>query len=222
MRVLIIGSGGHGRVVADALLAAHRQGDDTEPIGFLDDDPSRQGCVHLGLPVLGAVGDLGHIPHDAVIVAVGDNHTRHRLSIDLVARGATLAVACHPSSVVSTDAAIGAGAMLMAGVLVTTGVHVARGAILNTGCVVEHDSNVGPWSHIAPGAVLGGGVVIGAETLVGLGARVLPGVRIGSGVVIGAGAVVVADLPDDVVCVGIPARIRRSTSAAPRQQAPQA
>jgi len=44
---------------------------------------------------------------------------------------------------------------------------------------------------------------------VGTGASVIPGRSIGARTTVGAGAVVVDDLPADVVAVGVPARVTR-------------
>ena len=54
-------------------------------------------------------------------------------------------------------------------------------------------------------------VHIGSNCWLGAGAIVLPGVTIGNNVVIGAGSVVTKDLPDNVVAVGNPCRVLRST-----------
>jgi maltose O-acetyltransferase len=63
----------------------------------------------------------------------------------------------------------------------------------------------------APGQV-GGGLADRRwrQRLVGRGVIVCPGVSIGTNTVVGAGAVVVRDLPADVVAVGNPARVIRS------------
>lgn len=58
--------------------------------------------------------------------------------------------------------------------------------------------------EIGDGAWLGENVVVG------------PGVRIGRGAVIGANAVVLEDVPDHSVAVGVPARVVRSIASKPR------
>src|SRR5262245_997353 len=58
MRVVVVGAGGHGQVVADVLLCAARSGSGVEPIGYVDDNASYEGRVLLGLPVLGTIGGL--------------------------------------------------------------------------------------------------------------------------------------------------------------------
>jgi sugar O-acyltransferase (sialic acid O-acetyltransferase NeuD family) len=207
MRILIIGAGGHGRVVADAIIEARRAGAHVEPVGFLDDDTSRTGRVHGSVPVVGGLDARARVPHDAVIVAIGDNATRARVTAAMETAGERLAVSRHPTAIVAADVEMSAGSMISAGAQIMTGTRLGRGVIVNTGAIIDHDATIGDWAHVAPGVVVGGDVVIGAGTLVGLGARVLPGVRIGKHATIGAGAVVLTDVPDDTTYAGVPARL---------------
>ncbi|MBQ2779758.1 MAG: hypothetical protein IJF46_08310 [Bacteroidaceae bacterium] len=59
---------------------------------------------------------------------------------------------------------------------------------------------------------------MGDNVWIGAGVQVLPGVTIGSNVVIGAGAVVVKDIPDNVVAVGNPCRVLRAITEADKQK----
>jgi len=78
MRVLILGAGGHAQVVADVLLRIQEANAEITPIGYLDDDPALAGRRLLDLPVLGTIAHLSTIPHDALIVALGNNAIRQR------------------------------------------------------------------------------------------------------------------------------------------------
>jgi sugar O-acyltransferase (sialic acid O-acetyltransferase NeuD family) len=197
-RIIIVGAGGQGAIVADI---AH------DVIGFVDDDPKFAGTTCFDRPVLGPIASLATIEHDAVVVAIGDNRIRRTLIERLCAAGERLATIVHPFASVAPSATIGVGSMLSAGALVLPRAVLGRGVILNTKASVDHDSVVGDVAHVAPGATVGANVRIGEEAFIGLGASVVSGITIGARTTIGAGAVVVHDLPDDVTAVGVPARI---------------
>lgn len=208
-RVLIVGAGGHAQVVADLLLRSADAGGPARPVGFLDDNPELHGRAILGLPVLGPLARCAAIPHDAVIVAIGQNALRRRLFAELLARGERLAAAIHPRAIVAPDALIGRGAMICAGAVVATGAEIGDNVIVNTGATVDHHNLIGAHAHIAPGAHLGGEVRVGEGCLVGIGAVVMPRRSVGSWSVVGAGALVHRDLPADVTAIGSPARVVR-------------
>lgn len=208
MRILIIGAGGQGRVVADALLQTGDAARAHGVLGFIDTDADLHGQTLLGLPIIGGMDAIATIEHDAVVIAIGDNATRRRLAQSSEVRNRLLLTVRHQASIVASDVVIGAGTMISANATVVTGTRVGRGCIVNTGCVIDHDSVVGDWSHIAPRAVLGGHVTIGAGALVGIGATVMPGRFVGDGATVGAGAVVTADVLPGAVVVGVPARAR--------------
>jgi len=105
------------------------------------------------------------------------------------------------------------------------------------GVVIRADLNVmtiGECTNIQDGAILHGdpdqplgigefvtighravihGREIGRGSLIGMGAIVLEGVYIGAGSIVGAGAVVTKNVPDGVVCAGVPAKVIRETTA---------
>ena len=207
LRVLIIGAGGHAQVVADILFQAQKHGAEVDVVGYLDDNPALHGRELLGRPVWGGIDMLDRVPHDGVIVAIGDNATRARLFAWLKQREERLINAIHPAATIAPHVQLGEGVMIAAGVVVNTGTIIGHNVILNTGCTVDHHNRIEDHVHIAPGAHLGGDVSIGEGTLVGLGALVLPQRQIGAWTVVGAGAVVTRSLPSRVVAVGVPARI---------------
>jgi sugar O-acyltransferase (sialic acid O-acetyltransferase NeuD family) len=210
VRIIIVGAGGHGQVVADILATAGRRGCDVQVLGFVDD---RALAPFGGLPLLGPVRQLSDIDYDAVVVAVGDNAARGRLMKGLQDQGARFVTARHPTAIVSDDVVIGDGSMICAGAIVITGSRIGAGTIVNTGSTLDHHAQVGDCVHVAPGVHVGGEVRIGAGSLIGIGATVLPRVSIGERAIVGAGAVVIRDVPADATVVGNPARIIRHAAA---------
>jgi sugar O-acyltransferase (sialic acid O-acetyltransferase NeuD family) len=207
MRVLIVGAGGHGQVAADILLRCAEAGGRVELVGFVDENPSSTGRRILGIPVIGTVEHVTAIPHDALVIAVGDNAARARLFQAMEAAGEEFATLCHPAAVVSPDAQVGPGCMICAGVVVGTGSVIGADVILNTACTVDHHNRIDDHSHIAPGVHLGGDVTVGIGALIGIGAVVMPSRRVGDWSVVGAGALVHRNVPSRVTVAGVPAKV---------------
>lgn len=192
---VIVGAGGHAKVVLDALLAA---GVARDAIELRDGNPARAGERVLGFEIHHPEGIGGDGP---VHVAIGSNIVRARLA----ATAHELVTIIHPTALVAASASIGAGSFIAARAIVGPDARVGAGVIVNHGAVVDHDCVVGDFAHIAPGAVLGGGASVGAQTLVGAGAILLPAATVGRDVTVGAGAVVLRAIGDGETWAGNPA-----------------
>lgn len=207
-RCVILGGGGHGRMVLTCLLDAGG----VRVEGFLDPDEGLWSKEIAGVPVLGGddrLRDLAERGIDSFVVGLGDvSGPTARQRLYDVARGIGLAplTVVHPSVLLATDVRLGAGCQVMPRAVINTGARLGIQALVNTAAVLEHDCVVGDHVHVASGAVLAGGVIIDDGALVGAGATVIPGIRVGAGSVVGAGAVVIRDVAPDETVVGVPAR----------------
>jgi len=206
MKVVIIGAGGHGRVVLDILRTNHQ----FEVVGFLDSNPAIHHSIVDGIEVL---GDLSLIPSFAdlgisgALVAIGDNRIRQTYAETLEKTGIGLISAIHPSSCIADSARIGKNVVICAGANICAHVAIEDSAILNTSCIIDHESRIGAASHICPGVRMAGHVVTEPAAFVGIGATLIQNITIGEAAVIGAGAVVINDVPAYATVVGVPARI---------------
>lgn len=200
-RVVVIGGGGHAKVLVDII----EQSADIEIVGFVSTDEHEKlyGYPRLGNDdVLPAVFDSGV---RSALVAIGDNR-RRKLWIDtLRKRGFRLISAISPAAVVSKHVRVGDGIALLPGAVVNADADLGDGVIVNTNASIDHDCVVGKCVHVAPGANVAGCVRVEEGVLLGTGSSVIPGVTIGSWTIVGAGAAVVSDLPANVVAVGVPA-----------------
>jgi len=78
---------------------------------------------------------------------------------------------------------------------------------VDTSCTVGHGAALQKYCRLNPGVHISGDVVLSEGVYVGAGAVLLQGRKVGAYTVVGAGAVVVDDLPDNVVAVGAPAKV---------------
>lgn len=126
-----------------------------------------------------------------------------------------------PGAILREQVEIGDGAVIMMGAILNIGAVVGPGTMIDMGAVLGGRATVGARCHIGAGAVLAGvvepasavPVVVEDEVLVGANAVVIEGVRIGRGAVVAAGAVVIGDVPPNVVVAGCPARIVKEKTA---------
>ncbi len=202
MRVLIIGAGGHAKVVHDVLVESG-----VHVVGFLDDNGELWGQQLFGLPITGPLNAIRQTNPDGAIVAIGDNAARKRVYTWLKKQGVAIVNAIHPTAVIAATVKTGEGVAVFADVVVNADTVLGNNIIVNTSCTIDHDCVIGDHAHLGPGVHLCGGVTVGESTLLGVGAVAIPDVRIGTHVTVGAGAVVVNDLPDGVRAAGVPAKV---------------
>lgn len=147
--VLIVGGGGHGKVVAYTVLAVGRK-----VLGFLDDNHPVGSELIKGVPCLGkaSMKYTSH-PEAEFIVALGNNDRRRELFL-LHSDGRIPALIIHPSAVVFPDAEIGKGTIILAGTVIMNGTSIGKNCIINARAVIDHDCRVEDHVHVGLAAVL--------------------------------------------------------------------
>lgn len=196
---MILGAGGHARVVADACESSQRR-----VAGFLGPEGGLDGIPHLGGDE--RLEDAGFASSHDFVVGVGDQQLRTDLSRALLDRGANLVTVVHAAAVVAPSVELGPGSVVFAGAVVNPGCQLGGWVIVNTNATVDHDARLARGVHVCPGATLAGDVTCGESAFIGTGASVIRGIEIGARAVVGAGAVVIEDVPPDATVVGVPAR----------------
>jgi sugar O-acyltransferase (sialic acid O-acetyltransferase NeuD family) len=205
--LVVFGSGGHAKVLIEAVRARDPQRD----IYVVDDRPDAVGRSVLGIAVAGTREWLAaNVAGARLALGIGDNRARLEILEWLVSQGRSLETVIHPSAIVGATVEVGVGAFFSAGAIAIAEAQIGRGVIINTGASVDHDCVIGDGVHIGPGVRLCGNVRVGARTLIGVGSAVRPGIKIGADVTVGAGSVVVSDLADGGTYCGCPARALHS------------
>lgn len=194
--IIIIGAGGHGRVIADIVKSA---GDTV--LGFLDDGVAGSNICGR---ILGAVSDCIKFKDKLFIIAIGNNEVRKNISLKYPDLNYYTAV--HPAAAVSDSARIGSGTCVMPGAVIAAGAKVGAHCIVNTNAVIEHDCVLEDYVHVSPSATLCGTVRVGEGTHIGACAVAVNNIRIAPHSVIGAGAAVIRNADSPGTYVGVPAR----------------
>lgn len=196
-RLVIVGAGGHGKVIADIAVK-----NGYTDIAFLDDN-NVGNCI--GFPIVGKCCDAKTLNdgNTDFVIGIGNNNVRKDIAEKNNVNWVTLV---HPSAQKAMNVKIGKGTVVMANAVVNVCTSVGEHCIINTGAIVEHDNKIGDFVHISPKAALGGTVCIGAKTHIGIGATVINNISICEDCTIGAGAVVVKNIENFGTYIGVPAR----------------
>jgi UDP-perosamine 4-acetyltransferase len=205
--VIVIGAGGHAKVVLDTLRRAG-----VPVYGLCDRRPDEARVKFPGETILdGDDNALAMSPRDVVVtVGVGSiraDNVRARLFQTYRRHGFSFLTLIHPSAIVADGVEIGEGAQIMAGAVIQPGTHIGMNAVINTRASIDHDCRIGDHAFVSPGAVLCGGVEIGEGAHVGAGATVIEYRRVGAGATVAAGAAVVEDVAPNALVGGVPARV---------------
>jgi len=203
-RLLIIGTGGHGKVVMDCAKKYY------DTISFMTNDTNSAGIN--GYPVIfeqQTSAEYIKNNFDELIVAIGNNNARVKISLDYAAKGIKLATIIHETAVVSESAVIGEGTVILANAVINPFANIGKCCIINTGAIIEHDCILKDGVHISPNAAMGGTVCIGEKTWVCVGSSIANNIKIGEKSIIGAGSVIIKDIPDKVLAAGVPAKIKK-------------
>jgi len=196
--MVIIGAGGHGKVIADI---AKKNG--YSDIIFLDDNEAISECG--GYLVKGTSKNAVQYKERDFFIAIGSAKIRQKIHDDIIKKKLHIVTLVHPDAVIGENVILGEGSVMMAGAVINPGTVIGKGCVVNTCASVDHDCLIGDYVHVSVGAHVAGNVSIGSRTWIGAGATVSNNVDIIGDCMIGAGAVVVRNIKEQGTYVGVPA-----------------
>jgi len=206
-RLAIIGAGDLGFSV----LRLTNEIPHLRTVGFFDDNCESKKSIH-GVSVLGTLESIEELweqkAFDSLIIAIGYNHIKFRkeLFTQLKALKIPFANVIHPSSIIATDAVVGEGTILFPGCVLDVGTYVGNNCVLNCGTTLAHDSRIDDHSMCGPRVSLAGFTHIHHSCFLGIGTTVIDNIKIEPYVRTGGGTVVIDNLAENYLYVGVPAR----------------
>ncbi len=174
--VIVIGGGGHARVLVDTLLK-----NKIKIVGFVDPVQTQMSVGGRSVPYLGADEVLQNEKWKKEVGLVNgigsirDTSKRREIYERFKKMGYSFTNVIHPSAVLAQGTELGEGVQIMAGVVIQTGTVIGKNTIINTCASVDHDCKIGDHVHLAPRVTLSGGVCVEPNTHVGTGAESIQG-----------------------------------------------
>jgi len=168
-KIIIIGAGGHGKVLANTLLLENNY----EIVGFVDETVPVGTRIFKEYEVIAKQKNITELTTKAAyfIVAIGNNEIRNAITTALK-NNFKLATIIHPTAFIGADVEIGEGTVVLANAVISTCTKIGSNAIINAGVVIDHDCIVGNNVHLSVGTIVGSNTVIGSGITTAVGQKI--------------------------------------------------
>ncbi len=200
-KVVIIGAGGFGREVYNALQVKNQiasESDKCDCIGFLDDNVNALKGFETYPQVIGTISNATLDSDLEYVLGVGIPRIRRKIALKFKDDWNLFpAVWTLTSNLIGSSRPIGISVARGAFVhgKLSVDVSVGKFALINYSYSIGHDVQIGDFCELAPNCVISGGVKLEEGVFVGSGAIIGPQVVIGAWSKISAGAVVLNNVP---------------------------
>ena len=210
-KIVFLGAGGLAREALEVIKQANRETmtSKREILGFIDEDPKKHGTLLNGYPILGDFDWFSTIDTTDMraVCAIGNNEARAKVTKKAENLGIKFTNVIHPNAQMSEFVRLGKGIIVCAGNILTCNIEIGNHVYINLDCTIGHDSMLEDYVNLSPGVHVSGNCKLLEGSHVFTGAVIAPGITIGKWSIIGAGAVVLKDIPDYTVAVGVPAKV---------------
>ncbi len=204
-KLLIIGAGSVGKFIA------YNINQFTQPfeiIGFLDDDASKHDTIIADVPVLGVVDKLQEFSGKDIAIVWGIAFP----SIKKKMFDKYQNLSFHFPNFISKNAWIseavtfGKGCIIYPGTTINYETTIEDFVVINMNCSLGHNCSIQSFSSLAPAVSLAGNTSIGCSVEMGIGSSTVQGVIINDNATVGGQAMVVSNISNADIVVGIPAK----------------
>jgi acetyltransferase EpsM len=214
-KVIILGGLGNGTVIAGAIKDANKKGNTQfDVVGYLN-DRIIIGEIIEGLPVLGKLNDIHKFIAEGfyfinTILRIDGKKDRINLVKNLNIPDDRWITFIHPSAYVGSLVEIGNGCIILANVSISPSCKIGKGCMIMAGATIAHNCEIGDYCHIASQACLGSFLKVENGVHFGLNCTIREHVTIGKYSTIGMGAVLLKNVGEEEIWVGVPAKFLRN------------
>jgi len=211
LKIVIVGAGGFGREVLSTLYDCNKQNKKYNITGFVDEKKSLEGQMINGITVLGGldwfVTKIGLTVN--CVVAIGDSIVRQKVVKKLEKLNVKFTTIIHPSVTLSKFVELGEGTIIQAGSIIMPNTKLGKHVIINMDCSIAHDCNLNDYVTLSPGAHINGDNILERGVYVGAGTVTKDELRIRKWSIIGAGTVLIKNVPEYALYVGVPGKLKK-------------
>jgi sugar O-acyltransferase (sialic acid O-acetyltransferase NeuD family) len=140
-----------------------------------------------------------------VMVVLGDPKNRFDM-VQKLPKETKFFTWVHPTALIMDNVVIGEGSFIGAYSILTTNIKIGKHSLLNRGNHIGHDTTVGDYISMMPGSIISGNVVIYDCVYMGNNSCIKEKISVHSLSTIGMGSMVVKDINDSGIYVGVPAK----------------
>lgn len=204
-KLLIIGAGSVGKFIAYNINQFTQS---FEIIGFLDDDKAKHETMIAGFPVLGSVEKLQEFSGKgiAIVWGIAFPSIKKRLFDQYQNLSFSFPNFIAKDAWVSEGVIFGNGCIVYPGSAINYETRIDDFVVINMNCSLGHNCSIKSFSSLAPGVNLGGNTSVGSCVEMGIGSSTVQSTIIGNNATIGGQAMVVSNVSESDVVVGIPAK----------------
>jgi sugar O-acyltransferase (sialic acid O-acetyltransferase NeuD family) len=208
--VVIVGAGGFGREVIEIFKDNNKQKKKWNILGFIDSNIELKGKTINNYPVFGGLDWFESHKDVECVCAIGEPKNKKKVVEILQNMDVKFCKAIHPSVIMSEFVEFGEGVIICAGTILTVDIKIGNHVIINLNCTIGHDSIIEDYCSLMPTVKINGNNHLHEGVYIGTGATFIHQISVGAWTTIGAGAVVVNNIPGDVLAVGVPAKVLKS------------
>jgi sugar O-acyltransferase (sialic acid O-acetyltransferase NeuD family) len=151
-KIVIIGAGGHGKVILDCIIAQGHY----EVAGFVDDSIKTNQYVTDSYKIIASQKNISSLKNtvEYFIVAIGNNKIREELytKAKIILKPATI---IHPSATIGLGVDTAPGCMVLSNVIINTYTRIGENTIINSGVIIDHECVIGKHVHLSIGSIIG-------------------------------------------------------------------
>ena len=204
--LIIIGAGGVGRETALIVEDINNKSREWNLLGFVDDYKEIGEDIN-GYKVLGGNDYINNYEKEVYVVCAIANYKIKKNIIEKIKNSnVKFANLIHPSVNLNKTVEIGSGCIIYANSIITANISIGNHVIVSPKCGIGHDSIIKDYCSLLWNVNVSGNVVLEEGVTMGSGSTIIQGKRVGHGSFIGAGAVVIEDINEESVAVGVPTR----------------